>query len=191
MTPADSISQPVARPTEGTRRGDSYRTGYDGPYGAGAVTQYGRRSDGALDRQESYVTRRSKSRGRDDRDRSYSRSPSRSRSRSRSRGEGGGIRGQLENAFDTSGRGLGVGIAGAVIGGLAGREFGNKNRQRDVILGALVGGLGANAAENQYHRWKDGKEREVKRDEGRWEEKWDGRDSGRDSDIRRSRSNVR
>ncbi|EME83095.1 uncharacterized protein MYCFIDRAFT_207690 [Pseudocercospora fijiensis CIRAD86] len=164
-------STPVDRPYA-TQRGDSYRSGYDAPYGAGAVTQYGRRSDGALDRsgdRESYVSRRSKSRGRSDRDRSYSRSRSRSRSNERERGEG--IRGKIEDAFDTSGRGLATGLAGAVIGGLAGRQFGQRHQQRDILIGAVVGGLGANLAENKYREWKD-----EKRDrEERWEQRYDGR----------------
>lgn len=145
------------------------------------MAQY-RRSDGALDRrEESYVSRRSKSRGRD-RDRSYSRSRSRSRSDDRDR-ERGGIKEKLEDTFDVTGRGLGVGIAGAVIGGLAGKEFGGKaHRQRDMVLGALVGGLGANIAENKYREWKDNKEQRLERDEY---EAYGGRDIGR------SRSNVR
>lgn len=169
-------SQPANRPWDSSRR-ESYRSGYDEPYGAGAVAQY-RRSDGALDRrEESYVSRRSKSRGRD-RDRSYSRSRSRSRSDDR-----GGIKEKLEDTFDVSGRGLGVGIAGAVIGGLAGKEFGGKShRQRDMVLGALVGGLGANIAENKYREWKGSKEQRLERDEY---EAYGGRDIGR------SRSNVR
>ncbi|KAF2168508.1 hypothetical protein M409DRAFT_21257 [Zasmidium cellare ATCC 36951] len=169
---------PANRPWDGSRR-ESYRSGYDEPYGAGTVAQY-RRSDGALDRrEESYVSRRSKSRGRD-RDRSYSRSRSRSRSEDRDRG---GIKDKLENTFDVSGRGLGVGIAGAVIGGLAGREFGGKaHRQRDVMLGALVGGLGANIAENKWREWKGHKEERLEREEY---EAYGGRDIGR------SRSNVR
>ncbi|CAK3946300.1 pre-mRNA-splicing factor 38B-like [Lecanosticta acicola] len=173
---------PAHRPWDATRK-ESSRSGYDEPYGAGAVTQYGRRSDAAVDCQtETNVSRRSKSRGRDRDDRSYSRSESRSRSRSRGKE---GWRGKLDDTFDTTARGLGIGVAGAVIGGLAGREFGNKHRQRDIILGAVVGGLGANLAENRWREWKDGKERDVEREEERWEQKYDGRDYGR------SRSNVR
>lgn len=126
------------------------------------------------------MSRRSKSRGRD-RDRSYSRSRSRSRSSERERG---GIKEKLEDTFDVSGRGLGVGIAGAVVGGLAGREFGGKqHRQRDILLGALVGGLGANVAENKWREWKGAKEdRRLDREEY---EAYGGRDIGR------SRSNIR
>ncbi|EME45984.1 hypothetical protein DOTSEDRAFT_70109 [Dothistroma septosporum NZE10] len=171
---------PMSRPA--ATREESFRSGTEGPYGAGTVAQYGRRSDGALDRQDSYVSRRT--RGSRGGDRSYSRSPS-PRSRSGSRERGGGIGDKIQGAFDTSGRGLGVGIAGAVIGGLAGREFGQKHRQRDIILGAIVGGLGANAAENQWREYKNKKEQHLEDDEERWEQKFDGRDYGR------SRSNVR
>lgn len=72
-------------------------------------------------------------------------------------------------------KGLGAGLAGAVVGGLAGRELGHKHRNRDIIVGALVGGLGANFAENKYTHWKDGKEKDLRRDEDRWEQRWDGR----------------
>lgn len=166
---------PANRPW-GQERRESYRSGYDGPYGAGAVTQYGRRSDGALDRQEaSYVSRRTRGR---DRERSYSRSPSESRSRSR----GGGFKEKVEDQFDLSARGLGVGVAGAVIGGLAGREFGQKHRQRDIAIGAIIGGIGANYAENKWKEWKENKERDQEDD--RYEQKYDGK-------YGRSRSNVR
>ena len=138
------------------------------------MTQYNRRSTTDVD---DYRSRRSQSRGRRDRDRD-SRSRSRSGSRSRSRSHSG-IRGKIDDTFDTSMRGLGVGLAGAVVGGLAGREFGHKHRQRDMIIGALVGGLGANAAENKWHGWKEDKEKDLRRDEDRLEQKWDGRDYGR------------
>lgn len=76
-------------------------------------------------------------------------------------------------------KGLGVGLAGAVVGGLAGREFGHKHKNRDIIIGALIGGLGANAAENKWRDWKDEKEEKLRRDEDKWEQRWDGRDYGR------------
>lgn len=73
-------------------------------------------------------------------------------------------------------KGLGVGLAGAVVGGLAGKEFGDhKHRNRDMIIGALVGGLGANAAENKWRDWRDEKERKLEREEDRLEQRWDGR----------------
>nr|POF07696.1 hypothetical protein CFP56_70598 [Quercus suber] len=145
-------------------RDDSY-----GP-GAGAVTQYRRSGNDAT----TDVSRRTRDRGRDDRyyddrDRSYSRSRSRSRSRSGEREEG--IKGKIDEYFDTSAQGLGVGIAGAVVGGLAGRQFGKEHKRRDIILGAIVGGLGANAAENKFRDWKE--EREERKD--RYEQRYDGR----------------
>lgn len=164
--------QPV-RPYD-AQRNDSYRNSRSYDQGAGAVTQYNRRSAGEVADYDSRRSGRSRSRGRRDRDRSYSDSRSRSRSRSKS-----GIRGKIDETFDTSARGLGVGLAGAVAGGLAGRQFGHKHRERDIIIGAIVGGLGANAAETKWRDWKDGKERKLERDEERWEQKWDGRDYGR------------
>ncbi|KAK4540071.1 hypothetical protein LTR36_009812 [Oleoguttula mirabilis] len=166
-----------ARPYD-PRRLDSYQSrGTGDPYGAGAVAPY-RRSQNDV----SEVSRRPKSRsGRsdrydrdDDRDRSYSRS----RSRSRDRGGEDGWRGKLDEHFDTTLQGLGVGIAGAVVGGLAGREFGKKHKNRDILIGALVGGLGANVAEN---KWQERREKKGGREEDRYEQKYDGR----------SRSNVR
>ncbi|KAK5165770.1 uncharacterized protein LTR77_008693 [Saxophila tyrrhenica] len=163
---------------------DARRTGYgaqkgNDPYGAGAVTQYRRSTQNVDD----YRSQRSRSRGRRDRGRDRSRSYSDSRSRSRSRSHSG-IRGKIDDTFDTSVKGLGAGIAGAVVGGLAGREFGNKHKNRDAIIGALIGGLGANAAENKWKDWHDEKEDKLRRDEDKWENKWDGRDG-------RSRSAMR
>ena len=173
-----TVFQP-ARPYDPRRNSSGYKP-YEDQYGAGAgtVAPYKR---GQADQQSQAYSRRdkrSKSRGRD-RDRSDSRSQSRSRSQSKD-----GLQGKIDEFFDTSKTGLGVGLAGAVAGALAGREFGNKHRQRDMIIGALVGGLGANAAENKYRDWKDDKDGKLKGDERRWEQKFDGRDG-------RSRSNVR
>jgi hypothetical protein len=171
-----ALLQPAnARPSD-FRRNDSYGSKYQDPYGPGAVATY-RRSQGDL----TEVSKRSRSRGRRDRDRDYDerdRSYSRSRSRSRSKE---GWRGKLDDHFDTSARGLGVGIAGAVIGGLAGRQFGHKHKERDVLLGAVIGGLGANLAENKWHEWREEKKDRLEDKEERWEQKWEGR----------SRSNVR
>ncbi|KAI5367189.1 hypothetical protein Slin14017_G022250 [Septoria linicola] len=143
---------PVDR--RGPDRRESYgRSEYAESYAAGAVA---RRSDPNLNR--SQVSRRPQSsRGRD-RDRSYSRSPSRSRSRSRSKDKG--IQERITSQFDTSSRGLGVGLAGAVAGGLAGRQFGQKHRQRDIIIGAVVGGLLANAGENRWSEYQEEKKRD-------------------------------
>ena len=147
------------------------------------MTQYRRSTQ-----DDDYKSQRSRSRGRRysekerDRDRSRSYSGSRSRSRSRSKE---GIRGKIDDTFDTSMKGLGVGLAGAVVGGLAGREFGHKHKNRDIIIGALIGGLGANAAENKWKDWKDEKEDKIRREEDRVEQRWDNRDIGR------SRSSMR
>lgn len=58
-----------------------------------------------------------------------------------------------------------------MVGGLAGREFGHKHKERDVIIGALIGGLGANFAENKYKHHKEEKEGRL-RDEEKY---YDGR----------------
>ena len=137
-----------------------------------------RRSQGEVGTE---VSRRPKSRGgrsdrnrddRDDRDRSYSRSRSRSRS---DKGDLDKWRGKLDETFDTTMQGLGVGLAGAVVGGLAGREYGKKHKNRDILIGALVGGLGANAAENKWVQSKG----KVRDREDRWEQKYDGRSRSR------------
>ncbi|WPH01587.1 pre-mRNA-splicing factor 38B-like protein [Acrodontium crateriforme] len=168
-----------ARPYD-ARKTDSYtsRDPY-GPAGAGAVAPY-RRSQGDL-------TETRSRRGRHDRDDYDSRYDSRSRSRSREgrlERDGDRVKNDLEKYFDTSTQGLGVGIAGAVVGGLAGRQFGNEHKRRDIIIGALVGGLGANAAEAKYRDWKEEKKEKLERREERWEDKWDGRDQRARSSIR-------
>lgn len=167
---ADQEMQPP-RPYDARRMDSSGSRVHDGPYGAGAVAPY-RRSQNDVGTE---VSRRSKSeRGRrdryDDDDRSRSRSRSDSRGSRGSRGEEG-WRGKIPDAFDTTLQGLGVGLAGAVVGGLAGREFGHKHKNRDILIGALVGGLGANVAENKWNEY-----REEKKDKGeRYEQKFDGR----------------
>lgn len=132
------------------------------------MTQYNRRSAGEVADYESRRSGRSRSRGRRERDRSYSSSRSRSRSRSKD-----GIRGQIEEHFDTSMRGLGVGLAGAVAGGFAGKQFGGKkNKERDMIIGAIVGGLGANAAETKWRDYRGEQGKKYDRDEERYEQKY-------------------
>ena len=135
------------------------------------MTQY-RRSQGDLTEAQS---RRSRSHGRRDRDRDRSRSDSRSRSRSAGGSRERGLKGKIDEHFDTSMKGLGVGLAGAVVGGLAGREFGHKHKNRDIVLGALVGGLAANAAETKWRDYKDKKEDRLHSDEEKWDQRWDGR----------------
>ncbi|TKA41244.1 hypothetical protein B0A55_13518, partial [Friedmanniomyces simplex] len=148
-----------ARPQD-ARRNDTYTSrAHDGPYGAGAMAPY-RRSQNDL----TQVSRRT-------------------RSRSDSRGGGGGSgkegwRGKLDEHFDTSMQGLGVGLAGAVAGALAGRQFGNKHKERDILVGALIGGLGANLAENKYKDFRE--EREEKKERGgRREQRYEGGYDGR------------
>ncbi|KAL8365814.1 hypothetical protein RB595_004541 [Gaeumannomyces hyphopodioides] len=128
---------------------------------------------------------RTRSRGRN-RSRSCSRSRSHSRSRSRRRGaRGSHSRGRdgpvekaekaVKNSFTSSNSGLGIGILGAIVGGLAARHAsdsapkhrhpsgsghhssgsGSSDRERDqrmlmsTLVGAAVGGLGANALERR------------------------------------------
>ncbi|OQO15047.1 hypothetical protein B0A48_00429 [Cryoendolithus antarcticus] len=152
--------------TRGNERlGDPWAAGA----GAGAVAL----RNGSGHRSKSRHSRRNRSR---------SRSDSRSRSRSRSRsheGPLGDIKEKVDENFDTSLRGAGVAIAGAVIGGLIGKEIsgGKKDKRRDMALGGIVGGLGANWAEN---KWQES--RHEKRDRGggqRYEERYEGRDRDR------------
>ncbi|GAB7366238.1 hypothetical protein MBLNU230_g7795t1 [Neophaeotheca triangularis] len=147
-----------------------YATAGAGAGGAsGAMAPY-RRSAADLhnnqqvsQRPRSSYDKRSKSRGRRN-SRSSSRSYSRSRSRSRSKSR---WREKVDDTFDTSWQGWGATAAGALVGGFAGRELGGKDRRRDMVIGALVGGVGSNVAAN---KWKD--YREEKRDK---EEAYGGR----------------
>ncbi|KAK0255513.1 hypothetical protein B0A54_10260 [Friedmanniomyces endolithicus] len=165
-----------ARPQD-SRRQESYGSrAQDGLYGAGAVAPYNRRSQNDL----TQVSRRTRSRGNADRDRSYSRSRSRSDSRDKDKE---GWRGKLDEHFDTSMQGLGVGLAGAVAGALAGRQFGKQHKERDILVGALIGGLGANLAENKYKDFQEERE-EKKQRGGRREQRYEG-------DYGRSRSQGR
>ncbi|EJT72021.1 hypothetical protein GGTG_11269 [Gaeumannomyces tritici R3-111a-1] len=127
---------------------------------------------------------RTRSRGRD-RSRSRSRSRSHSRCRgaardSHSRGRDGPVEKAeraVKNSFTSSNSGLGIGILGAIVGGLAARHAsdsapkhrhsssgghhhhgsssGSSERERDqrmlmsTLVGAAVGGLGANALERR------------------------------------------
>lgn len=113
------------------------------------------------------MDRRSRSRGRSDRDDFYG-DERRHHDRSRSR-EGESFKDKLDDTFDKSTRGIGVGIAGAVVGGLIARQVGDKRHsKRDMVIGAVIGGLGANAAEQKYRDWSDDRKedrREERRDD--------------------------
>lgn len=52
------------------------------------------------------------------------------------------------------------------MGGLIAREVGGDPRhsKRDLLAGALIGGLGANALENQYKSYKEDKDEKWGRD---------------------------
>ncbi|KAK0284271.1 hypothetical protein LTR35_005987 [Friedmanniomyces endolithicus] len=165
-----------ARPQDSRRQASYGSRAQDGLYGAGAVAPYNRRSQNDL----TQVSRRTRSRGNADRDRSYSRSRSRSDSRDKDKE---GWRGKLDEHFDTSMQGLGVGLAGAVAGALAGRQFGKQHKERDILVGALIGGLGANLAENKYKDFQEERE-EKKQRGGRREQRYEG-------DYGRSRSQGR
>ncbi|KAL1305205.1 hypothetical protein AAFC00_002123 [Neodothiora populina] len=133
---------------------------------AGALAPYPRRRDDYYpdyDNEDRRVHRSSRSHRRRD-----SRSSSRSRSRSRSRsGAERRFRDVPSLAFDKSELGIGVGIAGALVGGLLGREMGD-HKKRGTALGAVIGGIGANIAE---HRWKIYKE-EKRAKEQAMEDAW-------------------
>ncbi|TLD34228.1 hypothetical protein PspLS_00788 [Pyricularia sp. CBS 133598] len=144
-----------------------------------------------------YVSR-SRSRSR----RSISRSRSRSRSRDRNRGHHhhhnhnpiDQAEHALKHTFTSSNSGIGVGILGAVVGGLAARHIteassssssrqghhhhhGSSQQEKkehearllvSTLVGAAVGGLGANALERRIEHNRD---RKIER-----EEEWRGRD---------------
>ncbi|KAI1815054.1 hypothetical protein GGS20DRAFT_584867 [Poronia punctata] len=85
------------------------------------------------------------------------------------------------NTFTDTTTGLGVGVLGALVGGLAGREAADfrkkghhdnaehkRNQLISTVVGAAVGALGANAVEKriEVHRQRD----EVKQE--KWERRW-------------------
>ncbi|KAK4242134.1 hypothetical protein C8A03DRAFT_29719 [Achaetomium macrosporum] len=101
-------------------------------------------------------------------DNSRNNSPSRSRSRSRSRSPLGKARALLASTFTPSTSGLGAGVLGAIVGGLAAAEVSEHHHHRhhhhhhhsdsrererhrllSTVVGAAVGGLGANAIEKR------------------------------------------
>lgn len=128
-----------------------------------------------------------------------SRSRSRSRSRHRPRTPLGKARHAVDHTFSNSSSGIGVGLLGAVVGGLAAREVSDavlrnrthkeiekgtyhprsphdteKARVISTVVGALVGGLGANALER---RFESARERDRVQ-QAAWERRW-----GRDRDL--------
>lgn len=136
------------------------------------------------------------------------RSPSTS-SRDDGPGNGDPVRkahGLIKGAFSNSTSGLGVGVLGAIVGGLVAREasgsatqgkghghgrrsYHDQERKRllSTVLGAAVGGLGANAIEKRIETNRD---KLVDKEEA-WEKKWH-RDSksrtiGKDLDYDQTR----
>ncbi|KAJ0166286.1 hypothetical protein CTA2_7927 [Colletotrichum tanaceti] len=142
----------------------------------------------------------------------------RPRPRSRPRSPIGKARHAIDNTFTESSSGIGVGLLGAVVGGLAAREVSDatvrtrnhkemengtyrprspreteKARVISTVVGALVGGLGANALERRFEvaRRRDREQQEA------WERKW-GRerdlphyDTGRDHEMDHGRGRPR
>lgn len=95
--------------------------------------------------------------------------------------------GLIKGAFSNTTSGLGVGVLGAIVGGLVAREAsesathekGRSHRRRSyhdqertrllsTVLGAAVGGLGANAIEKRIEKFRD-KGPNKQED---WEKKW-------------------
>lgn len=120
------------------------------------------------------------------------------RERSRARSPLGKAKHVMKNTFSDSTSGLGVGVLGAIIGGMAAREaseaagrskshgrHGSRDHQGvellSTIVGAAVGGLGANALEKRIERSRG----KTKGDQEKWEKKY-GRDE-RDKDRRDGR----
>jgi hypothetical protein len=103
----------------------------------------------------------------------------------------------LQHTFSDSTSGLGVGVLGAIVGGLSAREVSLANSRRQghggsggddraallsTIVGAAVGGLGANAIEKRFesNRKKDRLEQEA------WERKW-GKEASRVKELVKGR----
>ncbi|PNS16834.1 hypothetical protein CAC42_4798 [Sphaceloma murrayae] len=139
----------------------SYNTDTPAPYAPGAAAGAGvalapyRSSRRDLQRYDRFDRSRSRYRSKS-RARGRSRSYSSSRSRSRSRSSGrsyfekakDGTKDVLDKTFDTRAKGLGYGVVGALVGGAIGRRVGDK-RDNHALAGAIIGGLGLNALENQ------------------------------------------
>ncbi|KAK0705403.1 hypothetical protein B0H67DRAFT_675159 [Lasiosphaeris hirsuta] len=109
----------------------------------------------------------------------------------------------LENTFSQSTSGLGVGVLGAIVGGLAAREasergshghgHGGHHRKEgkgvliSTIVGAAVVGLGANAIEKRVER----RRREKREEEGRGRKEGGGFHGSDAEGFERRRSRVR
>lgn len=114
--------------------------------------------------------------------------------------------GLIKGAFSNSTSGLGVGVLGAIVGGLVAREasesatqgkgYGHRRRSYhdqerkrllSTVLGAAVGGLGANAIEKRIEKTRD----KVVDEQEAWEKKWhrdsNGRTIGNDLDYDQTR----
>ncbi|KAK7747938.1 hypothetical protein SLS53_001190 [Cytospora paraplurivora] len=104
----------------------------------------------------------------------------------------------VENTFSSSNSGLGVGVLGAIVGGLIAREASEATAHRSrghghhrsdkaplvsALVGAAVGGLAANALEKRIEVARA----KTAEDEDAWESKWcrdsKGRRTGRDGVI--------
>lgn len=109
---------------------------------------------------EEYSTPR-RSRSINHRDRQDQVSISRPGLKKRSSSAGRASRG-IGDTFSTSDRGLGAGSLGALAGGLVATEVGRKRGKGDpvlmALLGAAIGGLGANALEGRYEKKKRDRE---------------------------------
>ncbi|TPX13237.1 uncharacterized protein E0L32_006437 [Thyridium curvatum] len=145
------------------------------------------------------------------RSRRGSRSPSPSRDHDHPHSPLDKARHALNHTFTPSTSGLGVGVLGAIVGGLAAREVseatarnkeksapqhgsGAKDEDRDrarlvsTLIGAAVGGLGANALEKRLEKGR----KEDREEQEAWERKWGrrGRDDRDDYEDDRSRKDL-
>ncbi|OIW27746.1 hypothetical protein CONLIGDRAFT_449009 [Coniochaeta ligniaria NRRL 30616] len=165
-----------------------------------------RSRDGSRDRRDRSRDRRA-DRDRRDRDKDKDRDAADSEDDDRDRPTSplGKAKSVMQNTFSDSTSGLGVGVMGAIIGGLAAREAteaasrkanakgggGRSRRGSDAnqgaallstLVGAAVGGLGANALEKRIEKSRN----KTKDEQGRWERKF-GRDAAKDDGGRREK----
>jgi outer membrane lipoprotein SlyB len=158
-------------------------------------------SSSERDRRRGAVVKRGHRRGDD-----YSRSRSRSRSRSSSGGRSNMDRAKsaVTNNFTNSTTGIGASLLGAVVGGFAARTAteavsrhrdskGGRRRGSDAdakeerirlastIIGAVAGGIGANALTNRFEDAREHRDRPKRLEPQRWDSR-DSRDSRHWSD---------